>query len=172
MTKIERVTLAALALLTLGSCATSDRVSAICRASEQSMHPIVSTHTPMPYPPISARLSEQGVTMMTVIIGYDGAPTEVTLIKSSGSERLDTAAISYIKAYWRWQSPTEGCIPAMAAVNVAWHISDPPVPISGLKVQRGVETMTIYTIRLHIMASMRQRMTKIDTTFSPALKAP
>ena len=108
----------------------------------------------MPYPPISSRLNEQGVTVLAVAIGNDGAPTNVMVKQTSGSDRLDAAAINSIKAHWRWQPPTQECSPATAAVNVAWHIVKEPIPESGLNILRGVETMTIYTPRI-AQVSMR-----------------
>ena len=100
--------------------------------------------------------------MMAVAIGNDGVPTEVVVKQKSGSDRLDAAAVNYIKAHWRWQPPKEGCGPATALVN-AWHLVDatlhnpePTIPKNGLKMHRGVETMTIYTIRHQMMSWLGQ----------------
>jgi len=93
---------------------------------------------------------------MAVAIGNDGVPIDVTVKQTSSSDRLDAAAVNYIKAHWRWQPPKEGCGPATTAVNVAWHIAEPPMPKSGLKMQRGLETMTIYTPRLRMMSWLGQ----------------
>jgi len=101
--------------------------------------------------------------MMAVAVGNDGVPTDVTVKQTSSSDRLDAAAVTYIKAHWRWQPPKEGCGPATALVNVAWHLVDatlhnpePSTPKSGLKMQRGVETMTIYTIRPQVVSWLGQ----------------
>jgi hypothetical protein len=101
--------------------------------------------------------------MMAVAVGNDGVPTDVTVKQTSSSDRLDAAAVNYIKAHWRWQPPKEGCGRATALVNVAWHLVDgawnnaePPTPKSGLKTQGGVETMTIYTIRHQMMSRLGQ----------------
>jgi TonB family protein len=128
--------------------------SAACPTSETSLHAILSTHTLMPYPPVSSRINEQGLTVLAVAIGNDGAPTNVIVKQTSGSDRLDAAATCYIKAHWRWQPPTQGCSPTTAAVKVAWHIVKEPIPESGLNIQAGVETMTIYTRRI-AQVSMR-----------------
>jgi TonB family protein len=152
MRQIGHIGFAALALLPLASCASVDQRSATCSPWDKLARPMMPTHTLIPYPPISSRLNEQGVTVMTVAIGIDGVPIDVKVEQTSGSDRLDAAAVLYIKAHWRWQPPKEGCGPATAAVNVAWHISKSPAPTSGLTMQRGLETMTIYTSRINQMS--------------------
>jgi len=52
------------------------------------------------YPPQSRRLREQGLVKLRVHVTVQGRADEVTLYKSSGYKRLDTAAIN---AVWRWQ---------------------------------------------------------------------
>jgi TonB family protein len=148
MRTCRKLALAALTLLSMTACAGVGEKSASCPTPERSLRPILSTHTPVPYPPISQRLNEQGVTMMAVAIDNDGAPTDVTVKQTSGSNRLDAAAVTYIKTHWRWQPPPQACKAATTAVNVAWHIVTPPAPKSGLKTRGGVETMTIYTPRV------------------------
>lgn len=147
------VSLTALTLLPLASCATADVKSEACPPPVTSLRPILSTQTPMPYPPISQRLGEQGVTVMTVTIRSDGAPTDVVVKQTSGSDRLDSAAKSHIWAHWRWQPLTQGCSPATATVNVAWHIVKGPIPESGLTMLQGIETMTIYTPHIDVVGS-------------------
>ena len=52
------------------------------------------------YPPLSKRLGEQGQVVYSVLIGADGLPQSAHLIKSSGFDRLDQAALS---AMMRWR---------------------------------------------------------------------
>ena len=52
------------------------------------------------YPPISRRLGEEGRVLMKVLVSADGAAENVAIEKSSGSERLDNAAIQAVK---RWK---------------------------------------------------------------------
>lgn len=52
------------------------------------------------YPPMSRRLGEEGRVLMKVLVAADGTATHVQIEKSSGSERLDKAAINAVK---RWQ---------------------------------------------------------------------
>jgi TonB family protein len=113
--------LMALALFPAGLRAAFAEDAASC-----ALRPIMSTHTPMPYPPISARLHEHGETETAVTIGADGAPTDVSVTISSGSERLDAAMVNHIKTSWRWEPPARDCKSAQALVNIDWHIGFPP----------------------------------------------
>lgn len=52
------------------------------------------------YPPISRRLGEEGRVLMKVLVSADGSAENVEIEKSSGSERLDNAAMQAVK---RWK---------------------------------------------------------------------
>ncbi len=54
-----------------------------------------------PYPPISKRLNEQGTSTVRVLIGTDGLPQRSEIVKSSGFERLDQAAMTTVMR-WRY----------------------------------------------------------------------
>ncbi|MGA7710664.1 MAG: energy transducer TonB [Rhizomicrobium sp.] len=68
------------------------------------------------YPPISKRLGEQGTTVVAFHIGVDGIPKDITIAGSSGSERLDNAAISCVAANWHYSPAIEEGHP----VEVPW----------------------------------------------------
>ena len=53
------------------------------------------------YPAMSRRIGEEGRVLMKVLVSADGAAEEVQIEKSSGSERLDNAAIQAVKR-WRF----------------------------------------------------------------------
>ena len=53
------------------------------------------------YPAMSKRLGEQGQVVHSVLIGVDGLPISAKLVKSSGFERLDTAAYAAVMS-WRY----------------------------------------------------------------------
>lgn len=56
---------------------------------------------PPPYPVHSRRLGEQGRVMLRVLVRADGTPAEVTVHRSSGSLRLDRAALEAVRK-WRF----------------------------------------------------------------------
>jgi protein TonB len=90
------------------------------------LKPVARTHTLPPYPTISQRLGEQGTTTMEVAISTEGSVTECKINKSSGSERLDSAACEYVKSHWKWSPPTQLGKPVSAntLVSVKWDLKD------------------------------------------------
>ena len=82
------------------------------------------THSLPPYPALSQRMGEQGTTLLKVAIDTTGKVTECTVVTSSGSTRLDAAAVEYVKANWRWQPPTQAGKPVAATteVSVKWDL--------------------------------------------------
>jgi protein TonB len=57
------------------------------------------------YPEVSMRLNEEGTTTVQLKVNTDGSVSDVTVTKSSGSERLDNAAISCVSR-WRYSPAT------------------------------------------------------------------
>src|ERR1700722_2558820 len=94
--------------------------------SNDPLRPIMRTHTQPPYPPISQRLGEQGTTLIEVGIGTDGNVSECSVVKGSGSDRLDGASCDWVKGHWRWQPPTLNGAPTAAKtqINVTWNLKD------------------------------------------------
>lgn len=95
-----------------------------------TLHPIMSTHTLAPYPPISVRLNEQGVSLVEVTIDTEGSVSECSIVRSSGYARLDAAACGWIKANWRWEPPTLNGVPTRVRTRIqeTWNLKDPPPP--------------------------------------------
>jgi protein TonB len=59
------------------------------------------------YPAISLRLQEQGVVSVRYQVAPDGSVSEVEVKKSSGSERLDDAAVAMVKRRWKFKPATQ-----------------------------------------------------------------
>jgi len=53
------------------------------------------------YPDLSKRLSESGDVLVHYDVGIDGSITNVGVAKSSGSDRLDRAAVTCVSTRWR-----------------------------------------------------------------------
>jgi protein TonB len=75
---------------------------------------------PPRYPVESRRRKEQGTVFLSVLVGLDGSVTEIGISRSSGSARLDKAALEAVRR-WRW-SPT---MRAGAAVMVRGIVDIP-----------------------------------------------
>lgn len=59
---------------------------------------------PPKYPTDARRAREQGTVKLLVLVGSDGRVKDIEIMASSGSSRLDRAALSAVR-HWRW-SPT------------------------------------------------------------------
>ena len=60
------------------------------------------------YPSAAARLGEEGATSLNLLINTDGRVADAQLVTSSGSSRLDEAAIKHAKRNWAFSPCTEG----------------------------------------------------------------
>jgi TonB family protein len=84
--------------------------------------PVASTHVQPPYPEISKRLGEKGVTFLRVEIDEHGSVMDDYVRRSSGSDRLDHTALTFVKDNWRWHPPSTRCRPiaAVTEVKIQW----------------------------------------------------
>ncbi len=80
-------------------------------------HPIASTHTIPDYPPLSARLDQEGTVQLKLTIDEHGAVADASVLKSSGFERLDQAAVAWVKAHWRYEPATSDGKPVAATTG-------------------------------------------------------
>jgi periplasmic protein TonB len=75
-------------------------------------------HNPTPrYPPAAARLRESGRVLLSVLVSAAGQPERVELAASSGSPRLDQAALETVRR-WRFVPARQGDQPVAATVTV------------------------------------------------------
>jgi len=75
-------------------------------------------HNPAPpYPPAARRLGEQGRVVLRVLVSADGQPEQVDVRTSSGSPRLDTAALDTVRR-WKFVPAKQGDRPIAAWVLV------------------------------------------------------
>ncbi len=87
---------------------------------------LMNTHTKPPYPTISQRLGEHGTTLLMVTIDASGNCTGAEVVTSSGSNRLDTAAIDYVKQRYKWKPATQGGKPIASRqqLRIVWSLTD------------------------------------------------
>jgi protein TonB len=72
---------------------------------------------PPVYPPLSRRVGEQGKVMLRVLVNARGTADKVELRTSSGSNRLDDAALDTVK-HWRFVPARQGDQPVAAWVLI------------------------------------------------------
>jgi protein TonB len=66
---------------------------------EAKLRPVVSP--PVEYPRIAIQLREEGTVVLTVAVGADGVPGEISVFQSSGFGSLDQAAVQMMQ-HWRF----------------------------------------------------------------------
>ena len=69
------------------------------------------------YPPMSRRIGEEGRVLMKVLVTVEGSAAQVEIEKTSGSERLDKAAMAAVKQ-WRFITARKNNQPLSAYVLV------------------------------------------------------
>lgn len=77
------------------------------------------------YPPASRRAGEQGTVRLKVLVDTNGRPSNVAVAQSSGSARLDQAAMDAVRK-WRFVAATDGTnkIQAYTQVAVTFKLTD------------------------------------------------
>ena len=71
------------------------------------------------YPPISIRLQEQGTVRIRYQVTATGEVGEVQVVASSGSERLDQAAMTMVQRRWRFEPATQNGQPVAVWLQAA-----------------------------------------------------
>jgi protein TonB len=77
---------------------------------------IAGTHTTPPYPPLSVRLGEEGTVRLHIALDSSGKIHAVNVLKTSGSERLDDAAVNWVAKHWRYAPATQDGKPVASSV--------------------------------------------------------
>ena len=76
------------------------------------------------YPAISIRLRETGLVVVNVCVEADGSVSDVTVVETSGHERLDDATIRMVGNRFRYNPATQGGQPIRHCANqpVRWAL--------------------------------------------------
>jgi len=78
---------------------------------------VPGTHTAPPYPELARRLAEQGTVTIRIAITAGGAINDVAVLHSSGSARLDTAAVNWVKAHWKYRAASRRGVAVSSQVD-------------------------------------------------------
>lgn len=86
---------------------------------------VASTHTIPPYPSLDTRLGHEGQVLLNISLDADGAITDASIVKSSGYEGLDEAAVVWVKSHWRYKPATKGgvAVPSTTRATVVFHLT-------------------------------------------------
>lgn len=71
-------------------------------ASAGDLSSTMISATPPKYPLESRRAHEQGTVVLKLVLAADGRVSDISVARSSGSDRLDRAALSAVRT-WRWK---------------------------------------------------------------------
>ena len=74
------------------------------------------------YPKESLSLKEEGTVGLKVSLTEEGKASNAVVVKSSGSPRLDNAAIQVVKASWRYDPPNDQRMPAAVQTEVVFNL--------------------------------------------------
>jgi protein TonB len=90
--------------------------------------PILATHTTPEYPAVATRLGEQGSVRLSIKVDENGTVTDASVITSSGHGVLDSAAIAWVKAHWKYKPAQRNGIPiaVTAQAIVTFRLSAAP----------------------------------------------
>ena len=112
------------ALTPEGERSNSSSVSASANTAADDRQPTVDASfrgNPLPlYPPMSRRLGEQGVVVLRILIDANGRAVDVQVQRSSGSARLDQAALEAIRE-WRFIPARRGGKPVPEWYEWRWE---------------------------------------------------
>lgn len=75
------------------------------------------------YPEVSVRLNEEGTTTLSFKVMADGSVSNITVAKSSGSDRLDNAALSCAER-WKYKPASQdgNAVETPWQANVQWKL--------------------------------------------------
>jgi TonB family protein len=80
-----------------------------------------NTHVADEYPLLSVVLGEQGDTILDIVIQPDGSVGTAGVAKSSGSLRLDDAAVDTVQKHWRYHPAQQNSAPIACRWKVEVH---------------------------------------------------
>lgn len=91
-------------------------------AAVDPRHPL----TQPAYPPAAIRGNEEGALNLLILVGTDGRVRDVKVAQSSGSSRLDEAAMSEAKAHWRLRPAMRNGVPfeQWLTLRVVFHLEN------------------------------------------------
>lgn len=123
-----------IALATLCACSPSEPAAPVIAPTE-----VTAVQTPPPdYPAELACTDVGGKSVLKVVVGPQGTPTEVSLISSSGNSQLDDSAIHRVRE-WKFNAATRNGQPVPTTIQVPVSFNPPdPKPNDCFAIQERV----------------------------------
>ena len=80
---------------------------------------VTSTHSTPPYPEEARLLSHQGTVLLELMISTQGDVTVANIVRSSGFAELDSAAVSWVLAHWKYKPAIQGGVAVTSRTQAA-----------------------------------------------------
>jgi protein TonB len=117
-----RATLFACAVLLASACGRQPDAAAPAPPTE-----VTALETPPPQYPLDAACNGTGgVSTLKVIVGPAGTPSDVSVLRGSGTASLDEAAVAAVKT-WKFKPATRAGQPVAQTINVPVNYPAPQV---------------------------------------------
>jgi len=87
--------------------------------ADASASGMTNTHTTPPYPAVARRLGQQGTVILAITVAADGSVSAAQVATSSGVPELDQAALSWVKAHWRYKPAMQGGVAVPSTTQAA-----------------------------------------------------
>ena len=80
---------------------------------------VSSTHSTPPYPMEARLLSHQGTVLLELTISPQGDVTVANIVRTSGFAELDSEAVSWVLAHWKYKPAIQGGVPITSRTQAA-----------------------------------------------------
>jgi periplasmic protein TonB len=88
-------------------------------ASDSGALAVASTHTTPPYPIAARTLSHQGTVVLQMTVSPQGDVVAANVIQSSGFAELDSEAVAWVEAHWKYKPAIQGGMPVTSQTQAA-----------------------------------------------------
>ncbi|MBV8977162.1 MAG: energy transducer TonB [Alphaproteobacteria bacterium] len=92
---------------------------ALPAAPDSAASAIAATHTIPDYPALARHMGWEGKVVLHLSISPQGIVTAADVVRSSGYDELDQAAVSWVIAHWRYNPAIEDGSPVASETDAA-----------------------------------------------------
>lgn len=78
---------------------------------------VTSTHTTPPYPGQERREGIEGTVQLHLSVGADGRVSSATVVRSSGNADLDSNAVAWVVAHWKYKPALASGVPVASETD-------------------------------------------------------
>ena len=92
--------------------------------SDSTASGLAATHTTPPYPALARRLGQEGNVRLQLTISPQGDVVAAQVVASSGVPELDSTAVAWVMAHWKYKSAVQGgvTVPSTTQAVVVFNL--------------------------------------------------